>query len=79
MDRHTGLRSRDSSDAMSHHQVLVLTIPEAATLLRISRGLAYELARRNELPVIRLGRRIVVSRRALDDYLLGQTESSWTC
>jgi excisionase family DNA binding protein len=78
MDRHTGLRSSDSSDAMSDHRVLVLTIPEAATLLRISRGLAYELARRNELPVMRLGRRIVVSRRALDDYLLGQTESSRT-
>jgi excisionase family DNA binding protein len=37
-------------------------VEEAAALLGIGRGLAYELARRGELPgVIRLGRRYVVS------------------
>jgi excisionase family DNA binding protein len=49
-------------------QTAPLTIPvaEAARLLGISRGGAYELARRGELPgAIRLGARIVVSRRAL--------------
>ncbi len=55
---------------------LVMTIPEAAMALGISRGLAYELAKRDELPVkvIRLGeKRLVVSRRALEDLLLGKT------
>ena len=44
---------------------LVLTVEEAAKVLRISRGLAYELVRRGELPSIRLGRRLVVPRRRL--------------
>ena len=44
---------------------LVLTVEEAAELLGISRGLAYELVRRGELPALRLGRRLVVPRRRL--------------
>ena len=44
---------------------LVLSVTEAAGLLGISRGLAYELVARGELPSLRLGRRIVVPRRAL--------------
>lgn len=54
---------------------LTMTIPEVARALGISRGLAYELARRNELPVnvIRLGeKRMVVARRALEDMLSGK-------
>jgi excisionase family DNA binding protein len=44
---------------------LVVTIPEAATLLGISRSFAYELAKRGELPVVHLGRRQLVSKAAL--------------
>ena len=45
---------------------LVLTIPAAAQLLGISSDLAYDLARRNELPgAVQLGRRWVVSRPKL--------------
>lgn len=44
---------------------LVLTVAEAGELLGISRAFAYELAARGELPVIRLGRRIVVPKAAL--------------
>ena len=50
---------------------LTMTIPEVAKALGISRGLAYDLARRNELPVpvIRLGRRMVLSRKAVEALL----------
>ena len=48
---------------------LVLSVTEAAGLLGISRGLAYELVARGELPSLRLGRRIVVPRRALEGLL----------
>jgi excisionase family DNA binding protein len=54
---------------------LTLTIPEVAKALGISRGLAYELANRNELPVpvIRLGeKRMVVSKLAIDSLLQGE-------
>lgn len=42
---------------------------EAAALLGISRNLAYELVARKELPSVRLGRRVLVPRRALDRLL----------
>mgnify|MGYP001581108125 FL=1 len=44
----------------------ILTIKEAAEYLRISRSLAYAAARRGELPIIRVGRRLLVSRERLD-------------
>jgi len=44
---------------------LVFTVTEAAELLGVSRALAYELAARGELPVLRLGRRLVVPKAAL--------------
>lgn len=48
---------------------LTLTVEEAAVLLGISRGLAYELVRRGEIPALRLGRRVVVPVRALEAML----------
>jgi len=48
---------------------LTLTIEEAAQLLGISRGLAYEMARCGKLPVIRFGRRLLVPRAALEKIL----------
>ena len=48
---------------------LTLTVDEAAYLLNISRGLAYELVARGELPAIRLGRRIVIPRVAMEELL----------
>jgi len=55
----------DHPAARSRPDRLTLTITEAAGLLGISRGLAYELAARGELPVLRLGRRMVIPRKAL--------------
>jgi predicted DNA-binding transcriptional regulator AlpA len=48
-----------------------LNIETTAKMLGISRAVAYELARRDQLPVpvIRLGRRMVVSKRALEGVL----------
>ena len=48
---------------------LTLTVDQAASLLGISRGLAYELVARGELRSVRLGRRIVVPRRVVDELL----------
>ncbi len=44
---------------------LTLSVDETARLLGISRSFAYELCARHELPSVRLGRRLVVPRRAL--------------
>jgi excisionase family DNA binding protein len=50
---------------------LTYTLTEAACRLGISRALAYEAAQRGELPVCRIGRRVLVPRLALLR-LLGQ-------
>jgi excisionase family DNA binding protein len=44
---------------------LTFTLNEAARRLGISRALAYEAARRGELPVCRIGRRMLIPRAAL--------------
>ena len=49
----------------------VLTIAEAARRLRVGRNSAYEAARRGELPVVRIGRRVLVPRLALERLLAG--------
>lgn len=48
---------------------LTVTVEEVARLLGISRAFAYSLVARNELPSLRLGRRVVIPRRALDRLL----------
>jgi excisionase family DNA binding protein len=47
------------------------TVPEAAEILGISRGSAYEAVKNEELPAIWFGRRCVVPRRALEKMLEG--------
>ena len=54
---------------------LTLSVEEAAHLLGISRGLAYELVRSGQLPVVRLGRRLLVPKVALER-MLAQTKTS---
>lgn len=46
-----------------------LTITQTAKILGISRGLAYQLARDGELPVLHLGNRMVVPRIRLDEFM----------
>ena len=46
-----------------------LDIPEVAAALGLSRGKTYALARSGMLPVLRLGRRVVVPKAALDRLL----------
>ena len=47
------------------------TIQEAATVLGLGRSAAYDAARRGDLPVIRIGHRLLVSRAVLDRLLDG--------
>ena len=61
-----GIRRRKPS---STNDRLVLTVDEVAYLLNISRGLAYELVARGELPAIKLGRRIVIPRVTKEELL----------
>ena len=44
---------------------LTVSVSEAAELLGIGRGTAYECVRTGEIPSIKLGRRIVIPKEAL--------------
>ena len=61
---------------MDERAPLTLSVTEAASLLGISRALAYELVARGELPSLRLGRRVVVPRRALEELVEGVEPAS---
>jgi excisionase family DNA binding protein len=47
----------------------VLTVSEAARLLRLSRAFTYELVASGEIPSVRFGRRIMIPRAAIERIL----------
>src|SRR5919202_5513135 len=52
-------------------QPLTVTIPQAAQLLGISVSKAYEAARSGQLPTVRVGSRVLISRRRLEELVDG--------
>jgi len=48
---------------------LTVSVVEAASMLGICRSLAYEMVRQKTLPSIRLGRRLLIPRKALEKIL----------
>lgn len=54
---------------MAETETEILTLEEAARILRITYSRAAELARQSILPHVRLGRQIRVSRSALDRFI----------
>lgn len=60
-------------DSVMANEVAAATyrVEEAAKLLGISRNSAYEAARTGQLPTVRIGKRLVVPKVALDKLLNG--------
>jgi excisionase family DNA binding protein len=52
---------------------LLLTVPEAAKVLRISTNKAYELVRGRLIPSVHLGRKIRIPRQALERWIVEQS------
>ena len=50
-------------------EAFLLTVKEAAKLLRVSDNTCYELIRQRRIPHIRLGRRILIPRRGLEEWI----------
>lgn len=61
----------DRKSAECQVEPRVKTLGEVARVLRISRGSAYEAAKRKEIPTIRIGRRLLVPSEALERLLAG--------
>ena len=53
---------------------LMLSVPEMATALGISRAGAYELARSEGFPALRIGTRIVIPKDKLQEWVDKQTQ-----
>lgn len=49
----------------------VITVDEAARWLRVNRKTIYDAAQRGDLPSARLGRRVLLSRTAVEAWLTG--------
>lgn len=47
-----------------------VSVEEAARILGISRGLAYEMVHQGKMPVLRFGRRMVVPKKAIEKLLV---------
>lgn len=62
------------NQAMSSNQVTISVI-EAGRRLGIAKNTAYEAARRGEIPIIRIGRRIVVPLAAFEAMLAVKSKS----
>jgi excisionase family DNA binding protein len=65
----TAADNGSQSVAVPLAQRMALSVEEAGALLGISRDLAYDLVASRQLPSVRLGRRLVVPRRALEEAL----------
>ncbi len=48
---------------------LCISVPEAASMLGLSRNFVYELVKQNKLPVIKFGKRLLIPRMALEKML----------
>lgn len=66
MQGHLEGRADTEDEMLEKH---TYTVDETAALLGIGRNAAYEAIKRGELPALRIGRRIVVPRAALDQLL----------
>ncbi|MBO8138363.1 MAG: helix-turn-helix domain-containing protein [Desulfotomaculum sp.] len=55
---------------------MVLTVEQTAKVMGLNRGTVYELIRQKQLPAAKIGRRILVPRDALFDWLYREAAGS---
>lgn len=59
----------EKNESLNDSLPLVLGVPEAAKILRIGLGRCYELARCGRLRSVKIGKRILVPRNAIFEFL----------
>ena len=69
--RHRDDSTNETRGARADRDRRVWTVTEVAVLLGISRAHAYDLVAQGAIPHLRLGRRIVVPKIAVDELLRG--------
>lgn len=48
---------------------LTYTVPEAAQILNVSPAFVYRMVSQNQIPVIRLGKRVLISIKKLEQFI----------
>lgn len=71
LDFHIERRTAGETKSGKPVERLTLTVEEAAESLGISRAFAYEAVARGEIPCIRIGRRVLIPKIALEKLLQG--------
>ncbi len=51
------------------NEKLTLSVEEAGKLLGVSRQVAYQLSRRSDFPTLHIGRRVLVPRKQLEEWM----------
>jgi excisionase family DNA binding protein len=64
------------SDIATRAEPATLTVEQAAALLGVSRGTAYNAVKAGEIPTVRIGRRVLVPRQRLDAMLAGEAQEA---
>jgi len=59
----------ESSPVQSIESKRTYTVPEIATILRISKSNAYDLCKKSAFQVIHIGRSVRVSKKSFDEWL----------
>jgi len=54
---------------------LTLSVEEAGKLLGVSRAIAYQLSRRADFPTLRIGKRVLVPKKQLQEWMDRNCES----
>lgn len=58
-------------------QKLTLSVPEAAEIIGVSPSKMYEVVKIQGFPLLRLGKRLLVSRKGLERWVEEQAEKGW--
>ncbi len=74
-NRKDGSVHMDSREPMERR---LLRIPEAATALGIGRTTLYEMVRRGEIPIVRIGRAVRIPATAIDVWVADRTRQADT-
>ncbi len=60
---------------MEKTEKLTLSVEEAGKLLGVSRAIAYQLSRRADFPTLRIGKRVLVPKKQLEEWMDRNCES----
>lgn len=68
------MRHERGSEVMQVGDGKVLRVEDVMSVLGVSRWMVYEMIRRGELPVLRVGRLVRIPREALDAWIEAKTK-----